>query len=180
MKKIRKHGFNLSDVKDLPLAINNPVAVFNNYGRKENRAILTELKTNKGNILVTIEWGKGTDAELNIVTSVFGKGSDNIVDWINKGFATYINKEKALNYLRISAPIAEAQDSQELISAANIVKNFENPVFSVENLRGGNGALTDDELSLANDPAAKMTGRQTRTARQHSAGHLQKGNVSAW
>lgn len=29
--------------------------------------------------------------------------------------------------------------------------------------------MTDDELSLANDPAAKMTGRQTRTARQRSA-----------
>ena len=38
-----------------------------------------------------------------------------LADWINKGYATYINKEKALDYLRISAPIAEAQDNQELV-----------------------------------------------------------------
>lgn len=35
--------------------------------------------------------------------------------------------------------------------------------------RSGDGALTDDELSLANDPVAKMTGRSTRTAAQRRA-----------
>lgn len=35
--------------------------------------------------------------------------------------------------------------------------------------RSGDGALTDDELSLANDPAARLTGRQTRTAAQRRA-----------
>lgn len=33
-------------------------------------------------------------------------------------------------------------------------------------MRGGSGALTDDELSLANDPAAALTGRSTRTSAQ--------------
>ena len=36
-------------------------------------------------------------------------------------------------------------------------------------MRGGNGALTDDELSYENDPVAKMTGRSTRTAAQRRA-----------
>lgn len=136
MKKIRKHGFKITDIKNLPSAINNPIAVFNNYGNKENRAVFTELATSQGNVLVTIEWGKGTDAELNIVTSVFGKGNSNIIDWINSGYTTYINKEKALNYLRISALIAEAQDNQELSLATNIIKNFENPTLpSEENIR---------------------------------------------
>lgn len=35
--------------------------------------------------------------------------------------------------------------------------------------RSVDGALTDDELSLANDPAARLTGRQTRTAAQRRA-----------
>lgn len=136
MKKIRKHEFKITDIKNLPSAINNPIAVFNNYGNKENRAVFTELATSQGNVLVTIEWGKGTDAELNIVTSVFGKGNSNIIDWINSGYTTYINKEKALNYLRISALIAEAQDNQELSLATNIIKNFENPTLpSEENIR---------------------------------------------
>ena len=33
-------------------------------------------------------------------------------------------------------------------------------------MRGGSGALTDDDLSLANDPAAALTGRSTRTSAQ--------------
>lgn len=36
-------------------------------------------------------------------------------------------------------------------------------------LRGGDGTLTDDELSLANAPAAALTGRPTRTAAQRIA-----------
>lgn len=154
MKKIRKHGFAISSIKNLPVAINHPIAVFNNYGNEMNRAILTELKTPQGNVLATIEWGKGTDAELNIVTSVFGKGKENVIGWINKGYATYISKEKALDYLRIPAPIAGAQDTQELSSATKIVKEFENPSIDGEDLYR---EVTDDsELAwLENQPTVK-------------------------
>ena len=41
----------------------------------------------------------------------------------------WINKEKVLNYLRISTPIVEAQDSQELSTATKIVEEFENPTL---------------------------------------------------
>ena len=177
-KKMRKHGFDATDVKDLPKAINDPIAVFNNYGNEKNRAVLTELKTSQGNVLVTIEWGKGTDAEINIVTSVFGKGNSKIVDWINKGFATYINKSKALDYLRISAPIAEAQDNRELSDAAKIVENFENPKFSDENiLREGQGTYSDDEISLENDSISKMLGKSRYTTRQREVATFEDGQV---
>lgn len=36
-------------------------------------------------------------------------------------------------------------------------------------LRNGNGALTDEDLSMANDPVSKLLGRSTRTARQRKA-----------
>ena len=82
----------------------------------------------------------------------FGKSSINIVGWIDRGLATYIDKEKALEYLRISAPIAEAQDNQELDSATKVVKDFVNPT-----LYDGNSEeesvllrpLTDEETSSA-------------------------------
>ena len=157
MKKMRKHGFTLDELRDLPQAVANPIAVFENYGEVGNRSILTELKTSQGNFLVTLTLGKGHDVDFNIVTSVFGKGDTNIIDWINKGFATYIDKEKtldylhhsalkavtsdnresekALNYLHHSALRAEALSSPRLISAANIVRNFENPKTNGENER---------------------------------------------
>lgn len=137
IKKMKKHGFKLEELKDLPRAVANPIAVFKNYGKEGNRSILTELKTEQGNFLVTLTLGKGHDVDFNVVTSVFGKGENNIIDWINKGFATYINKEKALNYLHHSALEAVTSDKKELSSATNIVRNFENPNISDENLRDG-------------------------------------------
>ena len=131
MKKMRKHGFTLDQLRNLPRAVADPIAVFNNYQKDSNRAILTELKTKNGNFLVTVDLGKGeTDIDFNIISSVFGKGDDNIVDWIERGIATYVNKEKALNYLHHSALRAEALSSPRLISAANIIKYFENPKIS--------------------------------------------------
>lgn len=169
MKKMRKHGFTLDELHDLPQAVAEPIAVFKNYGKDGNRSILTELKTEQGNFLVTLTLGEGHDVDFNIVTSVFGKGESNIIDWIKRGFATYINKGKALNYLHHSALKAVTSDNQELISAANIVRNFENPSVEKENLCDGNGALSDDDLSVANDPVSKLLGKSTRTTAQRRA-----------
>lgn len=136
IKKIRKHGFTLAEIKDLPRAVADPIAVFNNYQKNGNRSILTELQIGDKHILVSVTVGKtGVDADFNIVSSVFGKGSNNVVDWINKGYATFINKEKALDYLHFSErSISEASDNQELVSTANIIRNFENPNVLEENL----------------------------------------------
>lgn len=126
-KKIRKHGFQATALRDLPKAIAHPVAVFDNLGREGNRSILTELKTDNGNVLVSIDLGRGTEVDFNIVSSAFGKNSKGVLGWINGGKMKFVDKEKALNYLHLSAPIAEASDNAELLSAANIVKEFENP-----------------------------------------------------
>lgn len=126
-KKIRKHGFQATALRDLPKAIAHPIAVFDNLGREGNRSILTELKTDNGNVLVSIDLGRGTEVDFNIVSSAFGKNSKGVLGWINGGKMKFVDKEKALNYLHLSAPIAEASDNAELLSAAKIVKEFDNP-----------------------------------------------------
>lgn len=136
IKKMKKHGFKLEELQNLPEAVASPIAVFNNYQKEGNRSILTELKTADGNFLVSLDLGKGEDIDFNIVSSVFGKSDNKVINWINKGYAAYIDKEKALNYLHLAAPIAAASDNQELSLATNIIKNFENPTLpSEENIR---------------------------------------------
>lgn len=129
IKKMKKHGFSLDELRNLPAAVAEPIAVFDNYKQKGNRTILTELQSRGNNIMVAITLGKdGVDVDFNIISSVFGKGDNNIVDWINKGYATYINKEKALNYLHHSdRSISEALSNPRLDSAAKVVESFENP-----------------------------------------------------
>ena len=133
-------------MRDLPRAVANPIAVFNNYGQEGNRAILTELHTEQGNVLVAIGLGKGDDVDFNVVRSAFGKRQNGVVEWINKGQLTYVDKEKALNYLHLAAPIAAASDNQELSRAANIVKHFENPKLSGDFLRQQYKDFVSEEL----------------------------------
>lgn len=134
IKKMKKHGFALDELRDLPKAVADPIAVFDNYQREGNRTILTELRSQEKNIMVAVTLGKnGVDVDFNIVSSVFGKGSSNVVDWISKGYLAYVDKEKALNYLYFSERnISEAADNSRLSSAANIVKSFENPINNSE------------------------------------------------
>ena len=85
--------------------------------------------------MVAVTLGKdGVDVDFNIISSIFGKGENNIVDWLDKGYARYINKEKALDYLHHSdRNISEALRNPKLVSAAKIVENFENPKIEGEN-----------------------------------------------
>lgn len=145
IKKMKKHGFALSELRGLPGAVANPIAVFDNIGRDGNRSILTELRTEQGNFLVTIDLGKGKeDIDFNIVSSVFGKSDNKVADWIDKGYATYINKEKALDYLHHSAPIAEALSNSRLDSVANVIENFENPTILEGEISSAIDELSDE------------------------------------
>ena len=140
LAKIAKHGYSLDDVRNLPEAVTRPIAVFDG-SRPGSHAVLTELETASGeNVLAVLSVGKGNDADFNIVDSVYGKSDSSITGWIEHGKLRWVDKEKALDRLRISALLAEAQNNQgqtsgkaaqqsnqEHSSVTNILENFENP-----------------------------------------------------
>lgn len=133
LSKVRKHGYDLDDLKNLPLAMSEPIAVFD--GSKPNSfAILTELRVGDNNILAALSVGKGGhDVDFNIISSVYDKRGDSVARWVNDGKMLWVDKKKALDYFSVSAPIAEAQNNQELISTANIIQNFQNPKIEARN-----------------------------------------------
>lgn len=126
LSKAKKHGFTLKDVKDLPRYVSAPIAIFKG-SIEESYAILTDIELKEGNLLVSLNVGRENDVGCNIISSVYEKKLKGVLFWILNGKLLYTNKSKTLDYLRISAPIAEAQDNQELLTATNIVEGFENP-----------------------------------------------------
>lgn len=134
LSKSKKHNYELSDLKDFPKYVASPIAVFK--GAYDGAfAVLTELVVDNKNMLATLSVGKGGhDVDFNIVTSVYDKRGESIVRWINDNKLLYVNKEKALNYFSDSAPIAEAQNNQELVSTTKIIQNFENPTITPQNI----------------------------------------------
>ncbi len=166
LSKIKKHGYLLSDIKDLPNSLISPIAVFRG-SQNGSYAILTELHIDGNNVLVSLSVGKGGhDVDFNVISSIYGKNNDGVIRWINDGKLLYVNKRKALNYLSVPAPIAGAQDNQELVSAAKVVENFENPKVEGEkdSANGRNSGYRGGELRFREvEPEDDVT-RMTREA----------------
>lgn len=168
----RKHDVDVTALQDMPERISEPIFVF----KKNDSAvgILTEMKDRNGrNVFVafdvdtTIQDG-GKYLEVNNITTVHGRRTANIIRPIlENNSLKWVNKEKAIDWFSSASPDVQQEiTNQELSDATKIVQNFENPSVSDENLRAGNGALTDDDLSTANDPVSKLLGKSTRTAQQ--------------
>jgi hypothetical protein len=156
LAKARKHGYSPADIKNLPEAIANPIAVFEG-SHEESFAILTELNIQGNKVLASIETGKGGEVDINLISSVYGKSVKGVVYWINNGKTRWVDHKKILDYLsapaliagatdnpdietaassRISAPIAGAQGKQ--LSDANIQQEIENAIENVKNFENPN------------------------------------------
>ena len=84
-----EHPFDMSDIKDLPIAISSPIAVFDNTnGKNDGRVILTELTKDGRNFIVAVKASTqrrkgGVVLEVNQITSLFPKDAKGIVHWFN-------------------------------------------------------------------------------------------------
>lgn len=154
IKKANKHGFAPTDIKNLPKVLQSPIAVFEG-SHKDSFAILTEMSIGGKNVLVSIETNKKGELDFNIISSVFGKNNKGVIDWVNKGKLLYADKEKALRYISASAHIADATYKAELDTAANVVRNFENPKVS-------GGKVSGEDLMFRDGDAKDYEKAQAR------------------
>ena len=133
------HPFSAGDIKDLPKAIAYPVAVFNSTTKKDH-VVMTELNHDGKNFIVAIratEQNRKNKVvlEVNQITSLYPKGERGIIYWINNNKLSNVDKEKALHFIEALQPHAGTLTSEELSSAANIVRNFVNPKQNDGNLQ---------------------------------------------
>lgn len=105
------HPFDLSEVENLPQAIQNPIAVFDSTKGNETKVILTELQTQKGdNYVVAMRVsnkGKGrNNIEINDIKSVYPKDHfEGVLDWINgaDNLMKYADTKKLLDYISVQS-----------------------------------------------------------------------------
>ena len=129
---VHEHPFDPTDVKDLPMAIANPISVFNNTnGRNDGQVILTELKKEDRNFIVAIQTENqnrkgGVVLKVNKIVTLFPKDARGVINWFNQGKATNIDKEKALHFIEaLQNHSGTTITDEELKSAANIINSFE-------------------------------------------------------
>lgn len=129
---VHEHPFDATDVKDLPMAIANPISVFDNTnGRNDGQVILTELKKEDRNFIVAIQTENqnrkgGVVLKVNKIVTLFPKDARGVINWFNQGKATNIDKEKALHFIEaLQNHSGTTITDEELKSAANVINSFE-------------------------------------------------------
>ena len=136
-----EHPFDATDIKDLPIAIANPISVFDNtHGLNDGQVILTELKKDDRNFIVAIKTENqhrkgGIVLQVNKISTLFPKDARGVINWYIQDKATNIDKDKALHFIEaLQNHPGTTITSEELDSAAKIINDFKNPNTIAENL----------------------------------------------
>ena len=120
------HPFDLSELKDLPKAVQDPMAVFRSATRLGSFVIMTEIKHGDKNYVVAMQANKKVGKlNINSIRSVYPKNSIAIPNWINEGLLEYVDKNRMTDWL--SKQQSNSAEVRKLLGhAKNIVNKFEN------------------------------------------------------
>lgn len=160
------HPFTVHDIKNLPIAINSPIAIFKSTHKGDN-VILTELKKDGHNFIVVVRTTNqhrkgGVVIQVNEIKTLYPKKERGIINWILTNNIANIDKEKALQWIEALRPHAETPtDKEELDSATKIIDNFKNPSISGEKKSEGtsfpDATLLHYDSTPADDPRDPLT-----------------------
>lgn len=159
------HPFDLSEVENLPQALQNPIAVFESETDPRRTVVLTELKNKNENFLAVLDVIRDNKRnEINSVISLYPKNSSvRVGKWfdsrnqkeIGRDLLKWVDKEKALKWLSShSSNVNAARLSSKRI--ANIIQSFKNPTILEGEISAGIDQLSE-ELGV---PVKKVQSRK--------------------
>lgn len=165
------HPFSLESIKNLPEALNNPIAIFDARKKNGAKVVLTTLTENGNNFIAAIQVRRSDesrkiDIEVNSVRSLYPKDRKNgILEWINLGLMKWVDKKKASdffstqwpNYIASGEMKSEASEdlSKQRYDSADVSQLYEHTTKIVENFQ--NPTPKQGEIvSEINDLSSKL------------------------
>ena len=116
------HPFDLQEIMDLPIVVQNPLAIFRSATHIGSYVIMTKLD-HKGEKFVVVLNNK--ILEINSIRSIYPKSTNHVINWIDDGLLEYIDKLKTVEW--ISKQQSNSADvRKQLNRATKIIQNFEN------------------------------------------------------
>ena len=176
------HPFNLASIKNLPIAIQHPVAIFDSEYENGRKVILTELKDDKGHSIIAVlglRKLRGRNyAEVNSIISLYGKDSAvRIANWfdstnknglgLDKQLCRWADTKKASEWLTNNASYVHSVGlSPKRI--AKIINSFVNNQFPEENLlvKHNFGNILGNNSGLSADEERKIADSVVNTSNQ--------------
>ena len=130
-----KHPFPISDIQDLVTAINNPVAVFEYGASTKAQNVIIEKEYQGKRYMIGVHFNQYHDTILvNSIRGLFPKDTHEILNWVQQGKLDYVNKEKFQTLIDKQQINPADVPYLDLDFVAKVVKNFENPKFSMKNV----------------------------------------------
>lgn len=180
---LERHAYDLSSVRNLVNAIQNPWAIFSYGDKGKAQNLIIGIEDGGRQFLVGISINptvKGVTLEINSIRNVFPKNNHEWINWINEGKLLRVDGKK-----EIQAIIAKlrmnpvAFDYVDLDNVTKIVENFENPTIKEQNnnaegeedVRFRDGDFTSRDRAIAAQQYERMLSRgswQFREATQDS------------
>ena len=179
------HDYELSEIKDLVKAINNPIAIFAYGDKGKAQNIVVEIQHEGKNFIVGLSIRPivgGRVLEVNSIRNVFPKDNAEWLNWIAQGKALFLNKEKIQTLIDQQRTNLADVEYLDLDSIANIIETFENPtISSEENNESSNAERDGDEGILFRNGESDGTREayNKRVRRPNKRGDVGKwGNLS--
>lgn len=130
-----KHPFEIKALRDLVSSLNDPTAVFVYGSKAKSLNVIIEQEYNDKKFLIGVHFNqeyRGT--KISDIRGIHPRDTHEILNWIQQGKLEYVNKDK-IQTLIAKQRINPAEVSHlDLDFVAKIIKNFENPKFSMENV----------------------------------------------
>ena len=129
------HPFSIGDIRNLPDALRNPIAIFAYGDRRKAQNIIVDIQNNGNDFLVGLTLNYNHDGiNVNSIRGLFPKDTANWLNWIQQGKALYLDKERVQN--RIAQQRTNSADVSylDLNSIENIVRDFRKVKGGTENI----------------------------------------------
>ena len=127
--KQNTHPFKIEEVKDLVLALNDPIAVFVYGDRYKSQNVIVKLKKDEKNFVVGIFFNQIIHGnQISSVRGLFNKYNAEWLNWITQGKALYLNKQKIQTLIDQQRTNLADVAYLDLNLVESLIKTFVNPL----------------------------------------------------
>lgn len=165
----RNHEFGLSDVRDLPKAIQSPIAVFAYGDKNKTQNVIVEIERDGKKFVVGIHFNQSRHGvEVNDIRGIFPKNNAEWLNWISQGKLLYADKQKIQALIDKQRTILAEVEYLDLDSVTKIIQNFDNPKLSDPDIRFRELSAPEETM----DNASRQGNDYARDARTHAAASI--------
>lgn len=132
--KLKRHPFDLGEIKGLDVALQNPLAVFAYGDKTKSQNIIVNIEKEGKNFLTGIHFNqKNRGYEVSDIRTLYPKENIEWLNWINQGKLIYGNKEKLqaliaqqrMNVAEVNSQVVQSPLHEHCLeSVKNILQKF--------------------------------------------------------